>query len=88
MSNTAWAEGNTLTRIERSGFQAALNLAYRHTVWCINQGCHAPIPSGTTVCPECETVQRRRRACACTDGWRNHPLLNCEACLGTGEVAG
>ena len=36
MSATAWAEGSTLTRIERSGFKAAVNLVptFHSKTWC------------------------------------------------------
>lgn len=84
MSAGAWAEGtgSLPTRIEREGFRTAerLGSGYRPTAWCLNQGCHIPLPVGTLVCPECNT--RQVRACPCTDGHRNLPLTDCPICGG------
>ena len=89
MSNSAWAHGSTPTlasKIDTLTIQTAqlLGSGYRPTAWCVNQGCHIPLPVGTAICPECGA--RQQRACDCTDGHRQQPLENCPRCQGTGAL--
>ena len=55
VSATAWAEGSTLARIERSGFKSAVNLVptFHSKTWC-DQGHVMDVDA--PACPQCRNA--------------------------------